>query len=301
MGKIYLFIPVLIVFVFFIIKNTNNWRYQKSAERGIDWVINNEDKIDPIQAVGYLKNIYNVIDNKELKEKIELAIIKSRSRIDDKPMKVQLAQDVKIDWYRDVAPAVDEIKRKKCFGDNVFGETEFLKKILTENKDIFFSGSMTNLSRYIAQYFLNDLGIETSNLFSNPKCDKYDPNSRDDVYCVTHKVIFKSRYYQNYVDSIDFNDEIVFLNKTLSTNINEMKNDSVLDYTAESLVALKLLKQQNDSMVSTKNMIMKLQNNDGSWGHYKIVDSQKVHGTVLSVLALLKFSQTFVQEDIFCR
>lgn len=296
-GIQYLFIGVVIVIACIGTKLWLERRYSEAVKRGVEWIINQEGKLSPRDSVNYLTKIYKVTKDEELAVKLKKEIGRVREKIELEPIQITVIENTRIDWESDVMPVLVELGRLKCRGDNVNQEIGQVKKIIEEREDELFA-DLPEVEKVIGAYFMKELGLEVPTPLSSPGCG-VNINEREDIYCLTHKIIIDSDYYQRHVDPKIYRDEERLLRAVILKHWRDMRETRWLDVVAQSYVALKLMHREM-GVGLVKARILGLQNQDGSWGRDDKLSSQKIHATTISILALSDFRNDFKQDKLFC-
>lgn len=277
--------------------------------RGINFVLNNADSLVPREQVTYLTTIYKVIKNDFWANKLQTSIVQARTEISEDSTFVDKSKVGKLEWERDVSPVVEEITRNICRNIDMTRQLLELKNVIEQNKQDIFPDNISVVDRYIINYSLGELGISTQELYKQPSLDQLDLISDIDelnyeeinqLYGLTHSIITASLYYEIYPNSGDETAKEMLNNALLKTDF-ELEKDMQLDIFSQIVVSLKLLKEADNTLIKeAQKMIMSRQNKDGSWGRDQVMTSQKIHVTIMAILALSDWGDEFRAGKIFC-
>lgn len=258
----------------------------------------------PEIAIAYFSQIYKVINNEQIAKKLDGVIKMKKRELFNSKLSINYSDNLSTNWDMVIFPRIEQLLTKKCMGIIYVKEIEDLSQfIISHKKEIFPSGKEANM--LVASYLLNELGAHSEDLYQSAvqKLKNNSPTSVDTqyLYALTHIIFINSRYFDKYVNPVNFQKEIVEFNRVLALVIQRpFKSDIEEDVIAEILISLKLLKQPmtRDSLL-LYSRLMDYQNKDGSWGNEKNTNSGKLHHTTLSILALIEFSPHFRIGNIY--
>lgn len=291
----------------FIFVRSLDKQKEESAERGINWIISQQNVIEPENLVPHLTRLYNVTKNSRFKQRFSKIIAEKKGEIKKIQTSVDLNNNQYLRW-NNLQLIIDELLNKKCSGQEYIQDSEKIQGFIASNSKRIFPRNRDLTNKLIAAYLLKELGFDKRDFYKNtiseirglsvPK--DFSKEYIASLYASTHIIITESGYFVRYLDAKEYQKELTIFNSALEAYSRRELDDSSLDILSEILVSLKLLKiPSNGTTERMSRKIISLQNADGSWGIDKGKNS-KTHHTVVATFALMEFAPKLNYVKPYC-
>jgi len=125
---------------------------------------------------------------------------------------------------------------------------------------------------------------------------------REDIYGLTHIILTKSGYYQRYLKAEEYPWEVEKLKEVAGKMARREKlSNHELDLASEVVIGLKLLRvPENPDVAKLIEAIKSRQQPNGSWGEPGVSMNNRIHHTVVGILALAPFPDELGQGNVYC-
>ena len=278
-----------------------------SAIQAIEWMIENAMAMPPGWAAPMLLRIHHIAPTDELAARIERKLF----ALSYKGGRPQLPSDLTSTSLLDpdrLTPILMELRTRKTYGQAYKEDVKALQALLDENPKAFWPQLLAT-QRVVSLYHFQELGLEAPVDFDDLYGEIFDglkDRSIADVakhnptlYALTHLVILKTQYFRQYADPEPFEYMLPYFEAAIDRSIVEGMDDNAQDIGSEIILCLAFMRHPTDERIDrARKILVKMQNEDGSWGPDRAPDHVNIHGTLTGLLAVIDLPDTFRPDPV---
>ena len=112
----------------------------------------------------------------------------------------------------------------------------------------------------------------------------------------------KTQYFRQYADPEPFEYMLPYFEAAIDRSIVEGMDDNAQDIGSEIILCLAFMRHPTDERIDrARKILVKMQNEDGSWGPDRAPDHVNIHGTLTGLLAVIDLPETFRPDPVLHR
>ena len=277
----------------------------QAAQRGIAWLIENAKDMPPGWAYPNLIRTSRLTTSPTHQEKIAEALEFDRMYGRHRELPKDFTS-LEILTNAKAIQLLFEILRRKDTGQDWQGAAAGLQALVSQNETQLWEATRMR-DRPTVLHALSELQIETlteEELFLDAlqeQSRQIEPRdlarSTRYIYALTHVVVARSNYFKNSVppEGLEFTRPIFLA--ALERHTQGKMGVMEIDLVGEVLTCLELLGISDPRMERARIRLIRLQNEDGSWGTGREVSPKRIHPTFNATAGLLDFHEALPRPE----
>ena len=277
----------------------------QAAHRGIAWLIENASEMPPGWAYPNLVRTKRLTTSPTHQERISEALEFDRLYGQHRALPKEFTS-IEFLTNSKAIQLLFEIVRRKETGQDWQSAAADLDVLVSQNETELWKATLLR-DRPTVLHALSELEIETlteEELFLNAlreQSRQTEPRnlagSTRYMYAITHVVLARSNYFKNSVPSegLEFMQPIFLA--ALERHTHGKMGVMEIDLVGEVLTCLELLGIADPRMEKARVRLIRLQNEDGSWGTGREISPKRIHPTFNATAGLLDFHEVLPRPE----